>query len=127
MPSINSCISPLINWTSMLNPFFSSSTGNFRTLCKNSGSFRINTKQVKNENLWGKWKRNLAPWRELMLNVFLQNSKLESESYTTPSFLTEKLLDKCNEFETVCDQIYYILVSINMLLVGALFLIYIWE
>ncbi|KAI7855458.1 hypothetical protein BDC45DRAFT_605094 [Circinella umbellata] len=38
-----------------------------------------------------------------------QNSKLESESYTTPSFLTEKLLDKCNEFETVCDQIYYTL------------------
>ncbi|KAI9252385.1 hypothetical protein BDA99DRAFT_520960 [Phascolomyces articulosus] len=38
-----------------------------------------------------------------------QNSKLESESYATPSFLTEKLLDKCNEFETVCDQIYYIL------------------
>ncbi|KAI9494866.1 hypothetical protein BDB00DRAFT_870864 [Zychaea mexicana] len=38
-----------------------------------------------------------------------QNSKLESESYDTPSFLTEKLLDKCNEFETVCDQTYYIL------------------
>ncbi|KAI8146681.1 hypothetical protein BJV82DRAFT_394288 [Fennellomyces sp. T-0311] len=32
-----------------------------------------------------------------------------TKSYTTPSFLTERLLEKCNEFETVCDQIYYIL------------------
>ena len=38
-------------------------------------------------------------------------SKLESESHATPSFLTERLLEKCNDFETICDQIYYTLVK----------------
>lgn len=38
------------------------------------------------------------------------DSKLESTSFETPAQLNDKLIEKCEDFETVCDQIYFILV-----------------
>ncbi|KAI8375228.1 hypothetical protein BD560DRAFT_393095 [Blakeslea trispora] len=39
----------------------------------------------------------------------VKQNKLETTSFQTPSQLNDKLKEKCEEFETVCDQIYYIL------------------
>lgn len=38
-----------------------------------------------------------------------KESKLEAVSLQTPPQLHDKLLEKCEDFETVCDQIYFIL------------------
>ncbi|CDH58042.1 predicted protein [Lichtheimia corymbifera JMRC:FSU:9682] len=39
----------------------------------------------------------------------MENSKLERGSLNIPTHLSDKLQEKCDQFETVCDQIYYIL------------------
>ncbi|KAG2237748.1 hypothetical protein BDF21DRAFT_253159 [Thamnidium elegans] len=38
-----------------------------------------------------------------------KENKLEASSFQTPPCLNDKLLEKCEDFETVCDQIYFIL------------------
>ncbi|KAG2205416.1 uncharacterized protein EV154DRAFT_480289 [Mucor mucedo] len=38
-----------------------------------------------------------------------RENKLEATSFQTPPQLNDKLLEKCEDFETVCDQIYFIL------------------
>ncbi|KAI9481237.1 MAG: hypothetical protein EXX96DRAFT_538452 [Benjaminiella poitrasii] len=38
-----------------------------------------------------------------------KESKLEASSFQTPRHLHDKLIEKCENFETVCDQIYYTL------------------
>ncbi|GAA5807986.1 hypothetical protein MFLAVUS_001367 [Mucor flavus] len=38
-----------------------------------------------------------------------KENKLEASSFQTPPYLNDKLLEKCEDFETVCDQIYFIL------------------
>lgn len=40
-----------------------------------------------------------------------QDSRLDTESVQPPAALVESLTESCNQFETVCDQIYYVLVS----------------
>ncbi|KAI8327225.1 hypothetical protein EDC96DRAFT_532365 [Choanephora cucurbitarum] len=39
----------------------------------------------------------------------IKQNKLEATSFQTPPQLNDKLKEKCEEFEIVCDQIYYIL------------------
>ncbi|KAI9315687.1 hypothetical protein BX666DRAFT_337452 [Dichotomocladium elegans] len=41
--------------------------------------------------------------------AIMESSKLERGSLNPPSHLSAKLLEKCDQFETVCDQVYYIL------------------
>ncbi|KAI9361495.1 hypothetical protein BD770DRAFT_408635 [Pilaira anomala] len=41
--------------------------------------------------------------------VATKENKLEASSFETPPYLNDKLLEKCEDFETVCDQIYFIL------------------
>ncbi|GAN03032.1 hypothetical protein MAM1_0032d02482 [Mucor ambiguus] len=36
-------------------------------------------------------------------------SKFEAAAFQTPPNLNDKLVEKCEDFETVCDQIYFIL------------------
>jgi hypothetical protein len=47
----------------------------------------------------------------LWINSKFLFSQLESTSFQTPPHLNNKLIEKCEDFETVCDQIYFILVS----------------
>ncbi|KAG2196968.1 hypothetical protein INT46_004467 [Mucor plumbeus] len=38
-----------------------------------------------------------------------KENKFEATAFQTPPHLNDKLIEKCEDFETVCDQIYFIL------------------
>ncbi|KAK4510192.1 uncharacterized protein ATC70_006364 [Mucor velutinosus] len=38
-----------------------------------------------------------------------KENKFEAAAFQTPPHLNDKLIEKCEDFETVCDQIYFIL------------------
>ncbi|KAI8877199.1 hypothetical protein K501DRAFT_260802 [Backusella circina FSU 941] len=38
-----------------------------------------------------------------------KENKLDLAAFPTPTHLVDKLLEKCEDFETVCDQIYFVL------------------